>query len=485
MLYLVLFVVFVIALLWLFQIVLLDDFYQTHKERQVKSASDVLVSNIDNEDLSVLVERLAAQYDMCVLLLDAEQKTILSSDDIRFCLIHRMSSRDLHWWCDIIPDDGSTLLERFSVQPYRIDRYNDRLFRGRVPNIDNSQALNLLCARRVTFADGTQGYLLLNTQLTPLTATVDTLRSQLAMITAVVVLGALFLAWLISRRVSRPIVLISQAARDLAQRRYEPPRLSRSYREIDELNATLIRAAAELDQVEHLQHELIANISHDLRTPLTMIGGYAEVMRDIPDENTPENMQVIIDETARLSTLVNEVLDFSRLQTGSLAMDPQPFCLTDTLSAIVARVGKLVEKDGYVIQFTPDVTFTVTADETRIGQVVYNLLGNALTYTGADKTVILTQEPYDGRVRVSIRDTGAGISPEELSLIWNRYYRSRESHRRAVIGSGLGLSIVRSILEQHDAPYGVDSSETGTTFWFELNIAPEADAPAALPAPKA
>lgn len=477
MLYLVLFVVFVVALLWLFQIVLLDDFYQAHKERQVRSASDVLVSNIDNADLSVLVERLAAQYDMCILLLDADQKTILSSEDIRFCLIHRMSSRDLHWWCDITPTDGSTLLERFNVQPYRIDRYNNRLFRGRVPEIDNSQALNLLCARRVTLANGTQGYLLLNTQLTPLNATVDTLRSQLVMITAVVVLGALFLAGLISRRVSRPIVLISQAAQKLAQSRYEPPRLSRSYREIDELNATLIRAAEELDQVEHLQHELIANISHDLRTPLTMIGGYAEVMRDIPDENTPENMQVIIDETARLSTLVNEVLDFSRLQTGSLAMSLQPFCLTDTLSAIVARVGKLVEKDGYVIRFDPDAPLSVTADEPRIAQVVYNLLGNALTYTGADKTVTLTQEKRGDRVRVSIRDTGAGIPPEELPLIWNRYYRSHESHRRAVIGSGLGLSIVRGILEQHSAPYGVDSSDAGTTFWFELNAISNSNIP--------
>ena len=222
--------------------------------------------------------------------------------------------------------------------------------------------------------------------------------------------------------------------------------------------------------MEHLQHELIANISHDLRTPLTMIGGYAEAMRDIPSENTPENMQIIMDETARLSTLVNEILDFSRLQTGALAMNPQPMSLTDTVQAIVTRVGKLTEKDGYVIRFAPEDNLTVVADETRIGQVVYNLLGNALTYTGKDKTVTLTQTRKDGRARLSVSDTGKGIAPEELPLIWNRYYRTQESHKRAVIGSGLGLSIVRNILEQHGAPYGVDSGDGGTTFWFELPL---------------
>ncbi|MBQ8654280.1 MAG: HAMP domain-containing histidine kinase [Clostridia bacterium] len=476
MLYLVLFVAFVIGLLWLFQIVWLDDFYRMHKERQVTGAAEAIVSNIDNEDLQLLADRLAAQHDMCILLLDENLKPVISSDDIRFCLIHRMSTRDLRWWCEKAPENGSALLERFSMQPYRIDRYSQRNFRGAVPVADNSQTQNLLCAQRVILPSGQTGYLLLNTQITPLNATVTTLRTQLFMITVVVLLAAMLLSALISRRVSRPIILISQAAQGLAQSRYAPPALRGSYREIDELNSTLTQAAEELNQVEHLQHELIANISHDLRTPLTMIGGYAEAMRDIPDENTPDNMQIIIDETARLSTLVNEILDFSRLQTGSLTMEPAVFCLTDTVRAIVERVSKLTGKDGYVIRFDPEDVLHVTADENRIAQVVYNLLGNALTYTGEDKTVTLTQQPAEGRVRLSIRDTGKGISPEELPLIWNRYYRTKESHRRAVIGSGIGLSIVRSILEQHNAPFGVDSGAEGTTFWFELPLSDEKDA---------
>lgn len=239
-----------------------------------------------------------------------------------------------------------------------------------------------------------------------------------------------------------------------------------------ELNDTLVYAAKELSQVENLQHELIANISHDLRTPLTMIGGYVEMMHDIPGEATPENMQVIIDETQRLTSLVNELLDFSRLQTGALALNPAPYPFTASVQAITDRVSRMVQQNGYQVVFHPAAQVKAIADEQRIAQVVYNLVGNALTYTGENKTVEIHQEVIGKMVRLTIHDSGKGIAPEELPLIWNRYYRTQETHKRAIIGSGLGLSIVRSILEKHNVPFGVDSKEgEGTSFWFELPLA--------------
>lgn len=472
MLYLVLFVAFVISIMWLFQIVWLDDFYRYYKTNQVKSAATALLDNLNNEEVEVLADQLASQNDVCILLLDTRHRPVLSSEDTQFCLIHRMNVRDLGWWCERIPEDGSVMVEQFNVQPFKNDRYNDRRFVGAVPPISETEHQSLLYARRITLPTGEDGYMLLNTMITPLDATVTTLRSQLLLITTVVLLGALLLAAVISRNVSRPIIETNEAARQLSHGRFQQPKHGGNYREMAELNATLARAADDLNQVERLQHELIANISHDLRTPLTMIGGYAEAMRDIPGENTPENMQIIIDETARLSTLVGEVMDFSRLQSGALPMNMAALDLTSAVQEIISRVGKLVEANGYAIHFDPESSLTVTADEKRIGQVVYNLLGNALTYTGESKQVYVTQELRGDRVRIAIRDTGKGIPESELPLIWNRYYRTKETHKRAIIGSGLGLSIVRSILEQHQAPYGVDSTEgEGTTFWFELPVA--------------
>ena len=469
MLYLAAFVAFVVALLWLFQIVWLDDFYRWDRTRQIRQTSDVVAANLDSADLEGLMNHLASRNDVCILLLNEHGAKMMASEDTRFCLIHRMSKRDVMTWCAMAPEDGSVLTELFNVQPMMGHPVNPRDFRGHVPPMQADQQ-SLLCARRVSFADGSSGYLLINAIITPLDGTVETLVLQLAILTGVILIGALLLGWFIAGRVTRPIIRTNEAARELARGRYTPPEDGRAYREMAELNATLVHAAAELGRVEHLQHELIANISHDLRTPLTMIGGYAEAMRDIPGEATPENLQIVIDETNRLTSLVSELLDFSRLQTGNAAMTPADFCLTDAVRAIVQRVGGMTGKDGYVIRFEPEEAVWIHADEKRISQVVYNLLGNALTYTGVDKTVTLTQTVQGGAVRLSVTDTGEGIAPEELPLIWRRYYRAQENHRRAVIGSGLGLSIVESILVRHGMRYGVDSVVgEGTTFWFEAD----------------
>ena len=471
MLYLVLFVAFVIAMLWLFQVVWLDDYYRYYKTKQIVSAAEVMLDNLDNAEVDVLADQLATQNDVCILILDSNSRTVISSEDTQFCLIHRMSIRDLKWWCRRIPEDGSTLMEQFNVQPFENERYNPKRFAGDPPPLMETEYQSLLYARRIDLPSGQMGYMLLNTMITPLEATVNTLRSQLLLITGVVLIGALLLAVIVSRKLSQPIIETNTAAKELSFGRFQQTKHGGDYREIAELNATLARAAEDLHQVERLQHELIANISHDLRTPLTMIGGYAEVMRDIPGEGTPENMQVIIDETTRLTTLVNEIMDFSRLQSGALPMNTACFDLTGAVQEIVERISTLVEPNGYTIRFEPEAHHHVEADEKRIGQVIYNLLGNALTYTGEDKTVTITQTLTEDRIRISVQDTGKGIPEEELPMIWHRYYRTQETHKRAVIGSGLGLSIVRGILEQHQVPFGVDSQEgQGSAFWFELPL---------------
>ena len=331
-----------------------------------------------------------------------------------------------------------------------------------------------LYVSKVTLPDQSQVLLLLNAEISPLSGARAALRSQLFTVSVIVLVMSVLLSFIVARMISRPIRETSAAARDLSHARFTPPPRANRYREISELNQTLVKAASDLSQVEKLQHELIANISHDLRTPLTMIGGYAEAMRDLPSENTPENMQMIIDETARLSSLVNELLDFSRLQAGVEQLHPSDFDLTDSIRTIIARINVLTSKNGYSIQFHADSHLFVHADQARMQQVTYNLIGNALTYTGADKTVHVTLKQQETMAHVDITDSGKGIAPDEIDRIWNRYYRTRESHKRAVIGSGLGLHIVQSILEEHHFPYGVRSRlEHGTTFWFEVPIVPE------------
>lgn len=140
------------------------------------------------------------------------------------------------------------------------------------------------------------------------------------------------------------------------------------------------------------------------------------------------------------------------------------------------RYRKLTEKDGYRIEYSADTDAFVYGDRSRLLQVIYNLINNALNYAGSDKLVRVEQTILDDRVRVSVSDNGEGIPPEKLANIWDRYYKVDRVHKRAVIGTGLGLSIVKEVLEAHGATYGVESrTEAGSTFWFELPLIVKTD----------
>ena len=248
---------------------------------------------------------------------------------------------------------------------------------------------------------------------------------------------------------------------------------TKSSKEIAYLADTLNYAARELKKNENLKKELIANISHDLRTPLTLITGYGEVMKDIPNEMTSDNLQIIIDESKRLSSLVNDVLDVSKLQSGTLELKMEHFNINEVIEETIKRYQKLIDNDGYNISLSLSSPCFVFADRQRILQVLYNFVNNAITHTGQDKNVSISQtvSTHFGveYVRIEITDTGDGIAPENLPLIWDRYYKVDKFHKRAQMGSGLGLSIVKSIIELHQGYYGVTSAiGKGSTFWFEL-----------------
>ena len=463
---------FIIALIWICQIALLFGFYQNYRTGQVRSAADTIIKNLDRSGLEELADRISAENEICMLIRDEEGTEILSIDHVRFCLLHHMSSRELKHLAESVPPDGTEHLEMRNVSPFRNERYRPEEFEGPVPENEGSTGRSLLYTRKVFFGDGTTGTLMINAQITPTGTILSMLRRQFIYLAILILTVACIMGYRMAWSIARPIIETNTEARRLSRGEYERPAHSGEYLEIAELNDTLVQAADDLKKIEVLERELIANISHDLRTPLTMIQGYAETMRDIPDEMNPENMQVIVEETQRLSSLVNEVLEFSRMRTGNLQLEIGEFDLTETVRMICARVSAMTEKDGYHILCEAESSCRVLGDSGRIEQVVYNLLGNALTYTGEDKRVILRQEDRGSRIRVCVQDTGKGIAASEMPHIWERYYRTKESHKRAVIGSGLGLNICRGILESHHAPYGVESVPgEGATFWFELEKA--------------
>ena len=230
-------------------------------------------------------------------------------------------------------------------------------------------------------------------------------------------------------------------------------------------------AATELSKVDRLRRELIANISHDLRTPLAFIYSYAEMMHDFPDEVTPEQSQIIMDETKRLTSLVNDMLDISLLEAGVAKLNRTHYNLTESLRNTVNRMNELTKNEGYRIEFEYGEEIALLADEVKITQVFYNLLLNAITHSGDDKTILVRQSVQDRAVKIEVIDHGEGISPGDLPYIWDRYYKVDKKHRRPIMGTGLGLSIVKKVIEMHHGQYGVISEEgKGSIFWFQLEL---------------
>ena len=472
LLYLLILAGFMLSLVWLSQSALMYNIYRRSAMTRLNEGARLLEQNIDHPELEMLANRIGEENDLAILLADEEGKLMLSAGRVRYSPFQNQNEASLREWSEKTAGHEKPLLETVTLTEQQQDDYHQEAFSGDVPEAEATVNQYLVLAQTVKLREEESGVLLLSARANPERSTREAIRNQFVLIVVAVLLATGLVGFTMASSVSEPIIETNLAARELSRSRYVRPPHSGGYREIAELNDTLVQAAENLARVEDLQRELIANISHDLRTPLTMIEGYAEAMRDIPEEVTPENMQIIIDETNRLSTMVNEVLDFSRLRTGNLEMKKEIFNLTELIAQICGRISKMSAVEGYTVVFEPKEQFVVMGDQGRISQVVYNLLGNALTYTGPDQKVTVEQEPRPGRVRIRISDTGEGIAPDELPYIWDRYYRSRDHHRRAVIGSGLGLNICRGILEKHQAVYGVESHlGEGTTFWFELPLA--------------
>lgn len=466
------FTLIIIFVLWLCQVVFLDTIYKGIKVNEIRHAAKAIESALGNENFESTAENIATKNDICMIVLqmvsDDRALQLCSVESQSSCLIHNAEKSSIFVFYNTAVQNGGSSVQRFRYSTERRvyvsseSEYYDSL---------SAENESIIYSVVVTDSSDLPVLILLNAVISPVTATVNTLNKMLIAISAALLFFALIMAVIISRRISKPIVSLTDDAKKLAGGDYNVKFSASDFREIGELASALDYAKHELSKVDALRRDLIANISHDLRTPLTMISGYAEVMRDLPGENTAENLQVIIDESNRLTTLVNDVLDISKLESGVRTVSPSEFSLTDAICSAIKSYNKLTERGNYKIIFRPEYNITVNTDKTILMQVFYNLLGNAVTYTGDDKTVYVSQsiDSETRNVRITVTDTGDGIAPEKLPLIWDRYYKVDKIHRRASVGTGLGLSIVRGSMELLGGGYGVKSTPgSGSDFWFEL-----------------
>lgn len=510
-----------LIVLWLCQTVYLDKFYKYIKRSDLKESVNLLAQAAEEKNPGEAMRQIAEENELSIILTNAEGEELYSGKFAQMSAIDSLTKEQLSMYYKEVKENGGKI-EYNSHEELRKsesdgniikdkpdtlgkwdnemqEEWNKNRDKQHVPKLEVSGSAayaamfmppagmdrpieehlvrylrggqeSMVCAQMITL-QGEECLLLATVKLTPVNATVQTLKAQLIYISVIIIVLALILSFLISRSVSKSIIRVNESAKELAKGNFDVTFDGKDYREIGQLSDTLNYAASELAKTEKFQHELLANVSHDLRTPLTMIIAYSEVMRDLPGENTPENIQVVIEEAQRLTNLVNDMLDISKLQAGVLELDKCSYDLTDSINGVMERYVKLKEQEDYQIQFVYDTHITVYADELKIFQVLYNLINNAINYTGEDKKVTVQQLVKKDKVRIEVRDTGAGIPKEELANVWERFYKVDKVHKRAVQGTGLGLSICKNILQMHGAEYGVESEDgKGSVFWFELEI---------------
>ena len=472
----VIFTLVMIILLWLFQGVLFENIYSGIKNIEIRNAANEIAGAFKTDtDMTNYMVDMSVEKDVCVMVINSEGGVLYNAHSVVDCIIHKISNdrRNLVKLYDTTMLNGGDYFESFRSD-FTVTTSVDESGPSKTStiNVENAKS-NVISCKAVP--DGNGGYLciIVNSTVAPVNATVRTLLLILITVTALMLITAVILAVVLSRRISRPITEISDTARLLSQGNYNVVFPTSGDQEIAELGETLNYTTEELAKTDRYRKELLANISHDMRTPLTLISGYGEVMRDIPGENNAENIQIIIDEAERLTALVNDALDISKAESGHMTLSPAPYSITASTAEIVDRYNKLVEKDGFNISFMYDADAVVLGDQVKLTQVTYNLISNAINYSQDVKNIEIRQfiDSAAKTVRLEFTDHGEGISEEDLPNIWDRYYKVDKTHKRASVGTGLGLYIVRTILDLHGAAYGVRSSVgNGSTFWFELPL---------------
>ena len=463
--YLIIFCILTASIVFLFQIVLLQPMYEANKIKSIETVGSFVEKFIEDERLDEFVDYMQSQSDTCIMVYQSSSSGgMQGSIGNRGCMISSITNS-----------------ERAKFVTKAIGSKNHS-YLARVTNnssdfgVDGDQGDNFdtIVYTKIVNAADYSSIIMVSGNITPLNATTETLASQMRYIALFMIVAVAILTLLMYRHIAKPIIGITSNAKQLPQGKYTIDPKTNRYKEAADLNNTLVQAANDIQKADKAKRDLISNVSHDLRTPLTMIGGYGEMMIDLPEEKTDENIQVIVDETKRLNALVNDLLDMSRLQDGRIVLHKKVFDISALLKTQLQKYDVYRMQEGYTIESELLDTIYVNADKKRIEQVINNFLNNAVNYGGEAKHIIVREIKKENTVRIEVQDFGEGIDSKDLDNIWDRYYKVDKEHVRVSNGSGIGLNIVKQLLELHGVPYGVKSSKgKGSTFYFEMPIEKE------------
>ncbi len=467
-LWFVLFAAAIFLVLWLLQTVFLQSFYNDMAIRGVERAAKEIVAHAGETDFTAVIDSAASENSLLVFVTDTRGNILYSADSYKG-LYGSSGQQEQQNGNPYFSSDEVMNWEKGALRnlPYSYEALIAKLKEADTSRVGFITEDNAAYVTGSVLPDG--NILYISMPLGTVGGTVRILRLQLVWVSALSLVLGFVLAWGISKRFEKPVAEIAGSAKQIAEGNFHPE-LPRGFcAELDELSDTLGETALRLEKAQNAQREFLANVSHDLRTPLTMIKGYAEMVKDISwsdEEKREKDLDIITREADRLTALVNEILEFSAMQADGVPLEYSAIDLSHTTREVIGQFIPFCEQNGYVIEAEIADGVTVRADETQLKRVIYNFIDNAMNHTDESKKIRVSLTAKNGSARFAVTDYGKGIANEDLPYIWDRYYTARNRKNNAAV-SGLGLSIAKEILTAHRARFGVDN-KSGCTFWFEL-----------------
>lgn len=335
--------------------------------------------------------------------------------------------------------------------------------------------------------------LLVGLPMANLTETARSTKAFMLIATIISLLVCLIPTYLISRQISRPLIEMNNIAKDMAQLKFDrkytgtsrdevgqlgeslnqlSTYLENAFAELKEMNKQLGKEVEMRKKIDEFRKEFIINVSHELKTPIAVVQGYAEGLRvniNSSEEDRNYYCDIIIDESARMNKLVMQLLSLSKLELGNIRPDCAEVDLEELSAQVVRRMESLTEEIQLEWQ---ELKGIVWGDYDMVDQVLTNYLTNALHHTQPGGHVRMWSEGNNGHICVHVWNEGQAIPQEEMPKIWEKFYKLDKAHTRSSDGTGIGLSIVKAIMEAHEGQYGVENRDGGVDFWFILSTPP-------------
>lgn len=343
-----------------------------------------------------------------------------------------------------------------------------------------------------TFEDGSR--FLIRSPIESIRESADISNRFLAIIGSFMVMICAVLIWYFSKKLTDPILELAALSERMANLDFEAKYTSGGKNEIGNLgdnfnkmseklestiselksaNNSLMKDIEQKERLEQMRNDFLGNVSHELKTPIALIQGYAEGLKEGVSEDAQSRefyCDVIMDEASKMNQMVRNLLALNQLEFGNEEVEFERFDLTAVIRGILQSMEILAQQDEIQVIFRQDEPVYVWADEFKAEQVVRNYVSNAFHHAGLEKVIEVRIKRQDERARVTVFNTGTPIPEEDIGHIWDKFYKVDKAHTREYGGNGIGLSIVKAIMESFHQKYGVNNYDNGVEFWFELDV---------------